>query len=232
MTPLSTHTTDRIREAASIATVVGRYVPLKKSGAQLVGLCCFHRERTPSLSVHPGKGLFLCRSCGAGGDVFTFLQRIEGVSFVDARRQLAQEFGIPLEDRPQTREERAAARRQAVYIREVSEEAAVWWSWVRQRYQGRFETLMAIAIGCSDRGWEEWYQQYARRAWRWGKILRLFDARGPQWMFQAYARIRDRAAVRAVIAQAEAEKKLWQTVLSSITPSSFEGFLIICAKRL
>lgn len=228
MTPLSQHTTTRIREAAILPTVVSRYVRLKPSGAgRMQGLCPFHEERTPSFSVSTVKNLWTCFGCGAGGDVFTFLQRIEGISFIEARKQLADQFGIPLEDRPMTRAERADARRQAAYITEVSNEAAVWWRWVRWRYQQRFETVMALAVGCSDRGWEDWYQVYARRAWRWGKLLRRLDAMGPQAMFRRYQRVRSNRVAREVVAAARAEERLWSEIASGINPQNWPGFISI-----
>ena len=74
--------TERIRADANLAVIAGRYgVKLRQSGKQLLGLCPFHKERTPSFHVHPGKQVFKCHGCGAGGYAFTFIQKIEGVDF-------------------------------------------------------------------------------------------------------------------------------------------------------
>lgn len=81
-----------------IATVIGEYVPLRKRGNDLVGLCPFHAEKTPSFHVHPEKGFFKCFGCNAGGDVIAFLQRIEGVPFGDAVRTLAKRAGLQIEE--------------------------------------------------------------------------------------------------------------------------------------
>lgn len=87
---------EQIRSRADIATVIGRYVNLKGSGQTLKGLCPFHKEKTPSFQVNPVKGFFYCFGCHKGGDVFTFLQEIEGVGFSDALKMLAEETGVEL----------------------------------------------------------------------------------------------------------------------------------------
>ncbi len=89
---------EEIRNKADIAAVIGRYVSLKGSGGALKGLCPFHKEKTPSFHVNANKGFFHCFGCGKGGDVFTFLQEIEGVQFYDALKMLAEETGVALRD--------------------------------------------------------------------------------------------------------------------------------------
>jgi DNA primase len=88
---------EEIRNKADIAAVIGRYVSLKGSGGALKGLCPFHKEKTPSFHVNANKGFFHCFGCGKGGDVFTFLQEIEGVQFYDALKMLAEETGVQLQ---------------------------------------------------------------------------------------------------------------------------------------
>ena len=85
-----------IRLRADIGAVVGRYVKLKQSGQTLKGLCPFHKEKTPSFHVNPLRGFFHCFGCGKGGDVFKFLQEIEGISFPEALAMLAGETGVML----------------------------------------------------------------------------------------------------------------------------------------
>jgi len=85
-----------IRERADIAQVVGRHVTLKKSGSRLWGLCPFHDEKTPSFQVHEDKQIFYCFGCGAGGDVFAFRMKHEGLDFPDAVRALGRELGIAI----------------------------------------------------------------------------------------------------------------------------------------
>jgi DNA primase len=86
-----------IRARVDIASFIGQYVPLRKRGNDLVGLCPFHGEKTPSFHVHPDKGFFKCFGCGTGGDVITFVQRLENASFGDAVRMLAAKAGVELE---------------------------------------------------------------------------------------------------------------------------------------
>jgi DNA primase len=88
-----------------IGTFIGTYVQLRKRGNDLVGLCPFHGEKTPSFHVHPDRGFFKCFGCGAGGDVLKFVQQLENLSFPDAARLLARRAGIELEA-----EDPAAAR--------------------------------------------------------------------------------------------------------------------------
>ncbi|MGA8491009.1 MAG: DNA primase [Terriglobales bacterium] len=86
-----------VKQQADIVRVVGDYVKLKKAGAQnYSGLCPFHDEKTPSFSVHATRQFYHCFGCGVSGDVFTFVQKIENITFVEAVRAVAQKFGIAL----------------------------------------------------------------------------------------------------------------------------------------
>ena len=82
---------ERVRREADIATVIGAYVKLARSGDELQGLCPFHEERTPSFTVSPKKGFFHCFGCGAHGDVIAFVMRVAGVDFRAACAQLGAE---------------------------------------------------------------------------------------------------------------------------------------------
>ncbi|MCU0538420.1 MAG: DNA primase [Desulfobacterales bacterium] len=88
-----------IRHAVDIAEVISETVLLRKAGKNLVGLCPFHAEKTPSFSVSPEKQIFHCFGCGSGGDVFGFVMKRDGVSFVEAVRALAQRSGIAIPER-------------------------------------------------------------------------------------------------------------------------------------
>jgi len=96
---------DTVREIAerlSIAEIIGEYVSLKRSGSNFLGLCPFHGEKTPSFNVNPAREIFHCFGCGAGGDIFSFVMKIEGISFPEALRKLAARAGVAIEDRPLT----------------------------------------------------------------------------------------------------------------------------------
>ena len=86
-----------VKQQADIVRIVGDYVKLKKAGAQnFSGLCPFHSEKTPSFSVHATRQFFHCFGCQASGDVFTFIQKIENITFPEAVRAVAQKLGIAL----------------------------------------------------------------------------------------------------------------------------------------
>jgi DNA primase len=86
-----------LKQQADIVRVVGDYVKLKKAGAQnFSGLCPFHSEKTPSFSLHATRQFFHCFGCGASGDVFSFVQKIENITFPEAVRAVAQKLNIPL----------------------------------------------------------------------------------------------------------------------------------------
>jgi len=87
---------DDIRAGVDIVDFVGRFVNLKKAGANWKGLCPFHGEKTPSFMVNPKKGIFHCFGCGVGGDVFGFLMRQDRLSFPEAVRALAKTAGVAL----------------------------------------------------------------------------------------------------------------------------------------
>lgn len=85
-----------IRTRVSIVDVISAYVALRKTGRNHTGLCPFHSENTPSFSVNEEGGFFHCFGCGVGGNVFTFLMRMEGISFPEAVRRLANKVGVTL----------------------------------------------------------------------------------------------------------------------------------------
>ncbi|MEH7096795.1 DNA primase [Neobacillus vireti] len=87
---------DQIRQAVDIVEVISDYVQLKKQGRNYFGLCPFHGESTPSFSVSPDKQIFHCFGCGAGGNVFSFLMELEGISFQEAAIKLAAKVNIEL----------------------------------------------------------------------------------------------------------------------------------------
>jgi len=89
---------DEVRTAADIVKIVGDYVKLRKAGANFMGLCPFHQEKTPSFAVHPTKQIFHCFGCGVGGDVFKFVMLVESLSFPEALRRVAEKAGVPIRE--------------------------------------------------------------------------------------------------------------------------------------
>ena len=118
-------TIDRIFSAARIEDVVGDYVSLKKRGANLIGLCPFHDEKTGSFTVSPSKGIFKCFGCGKAGHSVGFIMEIEQCSYVEAIRQLAKKYHIEIEERELTAEEKQKQDdRESMFI--VNEFANKW----------------------------------------------------------------------------------------------------------
>jgi len=106
-----------VSERISILEVVSDYVQLKRAGANYVGLCPFHGEKTPSFNVNPAREIFHCFGCGAGGNAFSFIMKIEGVSFPEAVKLLARKTGIEIEERQLTPAERHAQDEQQQFQR-------------------------------------------------------------------------------------------------------------------
>jgi len=116
---------DDLKQHADIVVVIQDYVSLKKTGATYKGLCPFHGEKTPSFHVNKDKGFFHCFGCGAGGDVFKFLELRESVQFPDAVKMLAQRFGMTLPELEQTDEQRASSAERESLLK-AHEAAAAW----------------------------------------------------------------------------------------------------------
>jgi DNA primase len=117
--------TREIHARIDIAAYIGQYVALKRRGRDLVGLCPFHGEKTPSFHVHPDDGYFKCFGCGAAGDVIAFVQRLENVPFPEAVRMLAKRAGIAISEED-PRAARARTEREAIY--EANQIAAAYFS--------------------------------------------------------------------------------------------------------
>lgn len=114
---------DEARERYDLSAIVGRRTKLRRAGRELVGLCPFHSERTPSLHVNDATGLYHCFGCGAGGDAIRFVMETEGVGFTDALRWLGA-AGLPPVDPAQRA--KAAAEDAAARAEAIAEAAAVW----------------------------------------------------------------------------------------------------------
>jgi DNA primase len=114
---------DELRARVPLGELIGRRVRLVRRGRELVGLCPFHHEKTPSFTVVEDKGFYHCFGCGAHGDAIGFAMQTEGVSFPEAVERLAAEVGLPIP--VTTPEERAKAAREAT-LHGVMEEAAKW----------------------------------------------------------------------------------------------------------
>ncbi len=111
------NTIKQIIDTANIVDVVSEFVTLRKRGANYVGLCPFHDERTPSFSVSPSKGICKCFSCGKGGNVVHFIMDHEQLSFKESIEWLADKYGIPIQKKELTEQERAAKNsRESLFV--------------------------------------------------------------------------------------------------------------------
>jgi DNA primase len=126
-----------LKQQADIVRIVGDYIKLKKAGAQnYSGLCPFHGEKTPSFSVHATRQFFHCFGCGASGDVFTFVQKIENITFPEAVRLVAQKLNVPLPKATYATEGEAKEARLRGQILDVHERAVAFFQECLRRHEG------------------------------------------------------------------------------------------------
>ena len=133
---------ERIHAAAKIEEVVSDYVTLRKRGANLIGLCPFHNEKTGSFTVSPSKGIYKCFGCGVSGNALGFIMEIEQCSYVDAIKQLGKKYHIEVPEREMTAEEQQRQDdRESMFV--VNDFANKWFQ------QQLWETQEGQAIGLS-----------------------------------------------------------------------------------
>ncbi len=151
-----------IHARVDIATLIGSYVPLHKRGNDLVGLCPFHNEKTPSFHVHPDKGFFKCFGCGTGGDVIAFISKLENLAFPDAVRMLAQRAGVELEpENPQVT--RIRGEREAIY--EANQVAVAFFERALREARGTAARAYCERRGISPATVEKFHLGYAPDEW-------------------------------------------------------------------
>ncbi|MBY0371724.1 DNA primase [bacterium] len=176
-------TLESIRERINIVDLVGEYVQLKKGGQAYQGLCPFHSEKSPSFYVHPHKQVFRCFGCQKGGNVFTFLMAIDGLSFPEAVEKLAERTGVKLER--SFRQEKApsplaASSRQLAalewasryfnYLLTQVEEYKFALKYIEDRGIRR-ETIDRFLIGVAPRGWNTLLRQLQQRKFTFQEIV-------------------------------------------------------------
>ena len=171
---------DEIRQSNDIVDVISQYVRLKRSGRNFFGLCPFHNEKSPSFSVSPDKQIFHCFGCGVGGNVFTFLMKIEGINFIEAVQMLAERANIvlpTLENNGDSAKEELKAK---VYkVNEFTADfyhknlylptAKIAQEYVKKRKLSN-ETLKSFQIGFSGK-FDELYQELKKQGFQEKEIL-------------------------------------------------------------
>ena len=153
---------EEVRQKNDIVDVVSQYVKLTRKGSSYFGLCPFHNEKTPSFSVTPGKQMYYCFGCGAGGNVFNFIMEYENYTFGEALKHLADRAGVELPKIEYSREVREKAQERAELL-EINKQAAQYFYYQlrtekgAQGYQyltGRGlseETMRKFGLGYSDK---------------------------------------------------------------------------------
>ncbi len=171
---------DDVRQSNDIVDVISQYVRLKRSGRNYFGICPFHNEKSPSFSVSPEKQIFHCFGCGVGGNVFTFLTKIEGISFVEAVQLLAEKANIQLPTLENNMDSAKEALKAKVY--KVNEFTANYYhenlykpeSKIAQEYIKKRkltnETLKSFQIGFS-RNFDQLYRELKKQGFEDGEIL-------------------------------------------------------------
>lgn len=162
---VSPATLEQIRAANDIVEFIGAVVPLKRAGANFVGICPFHKEKSPSFNVHPSWQSFHCFGCHKGGDVFTFVQEYESLTFPEAVKRLAERAHIPLEFEKGTEgpgrftkdnliriHEELAQRWHEMLLKSPAAEVAR--AYLAKR-KVRGEAIKLFRLGYSAEGWED-----------------------------------------------------------------------------
>lgn len=158
------HLLEQIRSASDIVDVVGAVVPLRRAGANFVGLCPFHREKTPSFNVNPHRQIFHCFGCHKGGDVFTFVREYENLGFMEAVKRLADRAGIVLE-LDQTPGQREARHLKEVLLQMHEQIAQRWQGALQNEAGGQIARDYLARRGVSADAIRSFRLGYAPEAW-------------------------------------------------------------------
>jgi len=154
-----------IKQAADIVEVISEYVMLKKTGKNYVGLCPFHTEKTPSFTVTPEKQIFYCFGCHAGGNVISFLMKHDNLSFPEAARLLARQYGVPL-PQPQVSGARKAQLSEREKLLSVNRSAMTFFhQTLVKKAVGRTPLTYLKQRGLSGQDIDDFQLGYAPRSW-------------------------------------------------------------------
>lgn len=156
-----------IRERIDMVEVLSRYIALKRSGRNFIGICPFHADKRPSLVVDPERKLFHCFGCGAGGDLFRFLMKIEHLDFGEAVERLAQEAGVELSQRAPSEWEG---------LRELNEQVADYFQKNLEAQTGAAARTYLEGRGIAQKAMKRFRLGYALPGW--DNLLKEFGLRG------------------------------------------------------
>lgn len=157
------HVVQQIVRSVDFLRLAARYCDLKKKGRNYWGLCPFHEEKTPSFSVDPENGLYYCFGCKEGGNIFTFLEKTEGLSFGEALRKLAAEAGVDLS---QYEGESGLSRSEVSALREINELATSFYQKCLEKGRGSKKARDYLARrGFTEASIRAWRLGYAPDGW-------------------------------------------------------------------
>jgi DNA primase len=166
---------ETIKQKLSIESVVGSYIKLDPKGKYFTARCPFHNEKTASFSVTPDKGIFYCYGCHKGGDIFTFVQEIEGLAFPDALKQLAEKAGVSLDKNDQQQTGRISL------LRSIMHDAAKYYEIGLRTHKPAVdylldrgvtkETMVSFHIGYAPSGWSGLYEYLKKKKYQDQDIL-------------------------------------------------------------
>jgi DNA primase len=149
--PIAEDFKETVKQQADIVRVVGEYIKLRKAGAQnYAGLCPFHGEKTPSFSVHATRQFYHCFGCGVSGDVFSFVMKIENISFPEALRLVAQKLGMALPKAVYSSPGEAREARMRGQLLDVQERAAAFFQECLRRPEGARAREYLLARGLDE----------------------------------------------------------------------------------
>ena len=145
---------EEVRQRNDIVDIISGYVNLKKKGGNYFGLCPFHNEKSASFSVSPGKQMYYCFGCGAGGNVFTFIMNYENYTFAEAIKLLADRAGIALPEIEDSKEAREKENRRKTLL-QINKEAATYFYYQLRAPQGRVGLDYLKGRQLSDKGYPD-----------------------------------------------------------------------------
>ncbi len=171
------NTIDEIKSRCNIVDVVGRVVPLKRTGTNYKGLCPFHNEKTPSFVVSEAKQIFTCFGCGASGDTIEFMQKYYNLEFSEAVEKLASECGIVIETDFKKSEKKDIQyqinREAATFFYKAFREKANPAATYMQKRGITTEVLNLFGVGYADGDWDSLYQHLKAKGYEDEKLLDL-----------------------------------------------------------
>jgi len=156
---------EEIKSRLDIIELIGQYIKLRKTGVNFSALCPFHSEKTGSFFISPARQTWKCFGCGKGGDIFTFVQEIEGVEFGDALRILAAKAGVELKKRAPQIDQKLKTQRQRIY--DLCELAAKFFEkQLKASARGQAAKKYLLDRGISEKSILEWRLGYAPETWQ------------------------------------------------------------------